>query len=441
MSNAFKTDPNNGSNEENQHNAATQNQIKQIIGIMGAKGGVGKSFVTALLASELARNGFQVGILDADFTGPSIPMLFGLQGPLIVGKYSFLPIQSRSGIKIISLDLLVDDGDQSVIWRESLMGNVIEELWKEVEWGELDYLLLDLPPATSEVSVAIINALPINGVIVVTSPQKIAKTITSKAIAIAQKTGVNILGVVENMAYYIDPDSKNEQFLFGKSTGESAASKAKAPIWAHIPLDPVISDLCDSGKIEDIKLDVGSDLVHSLLEELSVIKTKKASAVQNPDKQISENISYTEQEFSQNENECRLSFNQSTPLCKPYSDIVMHLVQSKENMGVLDQPDAQGHFLGRCGDRMQIDLKIINNRIIEARYLPEGCGVTLACGSMVTKMACLKTLEQANQITPEELITALDGLPEDHVHCAQLAVMALKEALIDAVEGHRNRES
>jgi Mrp family chromosome partitioning ATPase len=212
--------------------AIAHNQINHVIGVISGKGGVGKSFITGLLASSLAQQGYQVGILDADFKGSSIPWMFGLNGPAKIGQYSFVPLQSDSGVKVISTSSLFDNEneDESIIWKESLVGEVIKQLWKEVEWGTLDYLLVDMPPATSEVAVAITQLLPFSGVIIVTMPQELSTKLVNKAVSITQKLDVPILGVVENMAYYLSPETGEKQFIFGQSGGESVASVAKAPL-------------------------------------------------------------------------------------------------------------------------------------------------------------------------------------------------------------------
>ena len=413
------------------------NQINRIIAVMSSKGGVGKSFVTGLLASGLTREGYQVGILDADFTGSSIPMLFGLHGPVKTGQYSIMPLESHSGIKIISPNLLFDDEGQSIIWKESLAGKVVEELWKEVEWGPLDYLLVDMPPANSEIAIAIMKSLPFVGGIIVTTPQGIAAKIVSKAIYMAQNIGVQLLGVVENMAYYLSPDTGQEQLLFGQCHGESVANSANVPLLAQIPLDPMVAKLCDSGNIEDVMLNECSGFIGSFLESLSELEEKVSSfipEIQNTDVEF---LGKNDQNVKkQDMSKPSVSHSPQNHVVQPFSETVIHLVRSKDNIGNLEHPDAQGNFLGKCGDRMQIDLQIISGRILEARFLADGCGATLACGSMITKMACSKTLDEASKITSDDLITALDGLPDDHSHCAELAIMTLREAVIDAIEGH-----
>ncbi|MHC1739876.1 MAG: P-loop NTPase [Anaerolineaceae bacterium] len=406
--------------------------IKRVIGILSSKGGVGKSFLTGLLATELSRLGYQIGILDADLTGPSIPMLFGLHGPVKVGQYSFLPLQTESGIKILSANLLVEDGTQPFIWKNALAGKVIEELFNEVEWGKLDYMLVDLPPATSEVTVSVLESLPFSGVVIVTQPQELSTRIVLKAVRLAQKMNVKIIGLVENMSYFLNPNSDEKQYLFGPSHIGSLSEIENLPILARLPFSPEFSNLCDMGKVEEIFLPESLDLYEAIASSLAIIEAKNIAHPENP-----ATPSIEESQEVTMKPEIPVSSRQATHAGQAFSDIVIRLIQNKDNMGTFDHPDAQGHFLGSCGDRMQIDLQIVDERILGAKFLADGCGATLACGSMITKMACSKTIKEAKTITSEELFSALDGLPDDHLHCADLAVMTLREAVIDGLEGHR----
>jgi Mrp family chromosome partitioning ATPase/NifU-like protein involved in Fe-S cluster formation len=407
--------------------------VKKVIGVLSSKGGVGKSTLTALLAVELSRAGFRVGILDVDLTCPSISLLFGAYGPVKTGQYSFLPLQTRSGIKLISPNMFVEDGTQPFIWKNALAGKVVEELFKEVEWGDLDYLLIDLPPAASEVTVEVLQSIPITGVVIVSQPQELSTRIVAKAVHLAQKMNVDIIGVVENKSYYLAPNFTEKQFLFGPSHIETLSAIANLPILARLPYDPNLSNLCDLGKIEDVLLYDGQGLLDAISTSLKKIELEKLAhpkATTVPTIKKPQEVSDVEKMDA--------SSQQVTHTGEAFSDIVIRLIQNKENIGTFDHPDAEGYFLGSCGDSMQIHLQIVNDRILSARFLADGCGATIACGSMITKMACSKTIKEAEKITSEELITALDGLPEDHLHCAELAVMTLREAVIDAVEGHEN---
>jgi Mrp family chromosome partitioning ATPase len=245
--------------------ASSYNHINRVIAVMSGKGGVGKSLVTGLLAKELACNGFQVGILDADITGPSIPLLFGLHGPVESGPVGIRPLESRCGVKVISMNLLLENEDAPVIWRGPLVGKAITQLWGDVFWGDLDYLLVDLPPGTSDASLTTMQSLPVNGIIMVTTPQSLASMVVRKAVHMAQAIKTPILGVVENMAYFICPDTGKQHFIFGPSHAEEVARAASAPLLAKLPIDPQVAALCDAGKVEDVELAEIPALLDALL--------------------------------------------------------------------------------------------------------------------------------------------------------------------------------
>jgi Mrp family chromosome partitioning ATPase/NifU-like protein involved in Fe-S cluster formation len=404
-------------NPSNEQAPASPNHIHKVIGIVSAKGGVGKSFITGLMACEAARYGYKVGILDADLYGSSIPLIFGVHGPVETGVHSFLPLQSDSGIKIISPNLLLEEERQPIYWKESQIGKLIGELCLNAEWGAVDFLFVDLPPVTSEAGFSILQTLPFAGLILVTQPQKLSATIVTKAIHAANQIGVNILGIVENMSYFHNPGVKDRQEFVENSESESLTITAMAPVIAKIPFDPEVTRLSDAGRFEDVRVEGSLDFFEIFLDALAFLENQDASSAPQS------------------------SCVNSPFTASRFSDIVMDLIRREENMGTLEHPDAQGYFLGSCGDRMQIDLQLAAGKIEEARFLADGCGATLACGSMITSMACSKTLDQAQKITSEELLTALGGLPEDHLHCAELAVMTLREAIIDANEGHANQRS
>ena len=234
--------------------AAPYNHVQRMVAVMSGKGGVGKSLVTGLLASALARDGYQVGILDADITGPSIPMLFGLQGPLEPGPVGIRPLQSWTGIKIISMNFLLENEDTPVIWRGPLIGRAITQLWGDVMWGNLDYMLVDLPPGTSDASLTTMQSLPVNGIVMVTTPQSLASMVVRKAVHMAQAVNTPIIGVVENMAYFVCPDTGKRHFIFGPSHVSEVMMAAGAPLLAQLPIDPQVSALCDAGNIEMVTL-------------------------------------------------------------------------------------------------------------------------------------------------------------------------------------------
>jgi NifU-like protein involved in Fe-S cluster formation len=333
-----------------------------------------------------------VGVLDADITGPSIPMLFGLHGPVEFGPVGIRPLRSRTGIKVISMNLLLENEDQPVIWRGPMVGKAITQLWGDVMWGDLDYLLVDLPPGTSDASLTTLQSLPVNGIVMVTTPQSLASMVVRKAVHMAQAVKTPIIGVVENMAYFICPDCGKRHAIFGPSHAEEVALTANAPLLAQLPIDPLVAALCDAGKIEDVDLREIPALFDAFAKAADLVGSYRAS-----------------QQY--------------------FSEIAIQLIKSRENLGSLKNPDARARIRGRCDDMMQIDLQIMGGRIKEARFITDGCGATVACGSMLTRLARSKTLIQAQQITPEDLIAALDGLPEDHLHCAELAVDTLRQAI------------
>ncbi len=240
--------------EPKEGTAAPYNHIQRVVAVMSGKGGVGKSLVTGLLATALARAGYQVGVLDADITGPSIPMLFGLHGPVEPGPVGIRPLRSWTGVKIISMNFLLESEDQPVIWRGPLIGRAITQLWGDVMWGDLDYLLVDLPPGTSDASLTTMQSLPVNGIVMVTTPQSLATMVVRKAVHMAQAVNTPIIGVVENMAYFVCPDTGEQHFIFGPSHVSEVMLAAGAPLLAQLPIDPQVSALCDAGDIEGVTL-------------------------------------------------------------------------------------------------------------------------------------------------------------------------------------------
>jgi len=232
--------------------AAANNQINRVIAVMSGKGGVGKSLVTGLLATALKRAGQRVGILDADITGPSIPKLFGVHGPPKGSETGIEPVQSRTGIKMMSINFLLPDEGEAVIWRGPMISGAIKQFWGDVQWGVLDTLLVDLPPGTSDAALTVMQSLPISGILMVTTPQSLANMIVRKAVKMAQAVKVPILGVIENMGGFVAPDTGKRYDIFGPSHADEAATLAGAPVLARIPIDPQVAALCDAGRIEEV---------------------------------------------------------------------------------------------------------------------------------------------------------------------------------------------
>lgn len=226
------------------------NQIQNIIAVMSGKGGVGKSLVAGLLAVAFARDGKEVGILDADITGPSIPKMFGLNIHPSGSETGILPILSRSGIEVMSMNLLLPSEDEAVIWRGPLMSKAITQFWEEVLWGNLDYLVVDLPPGTADAALTVLQTLPLAGVIDVFTPQELTGMIVKKAVKMARKLNVRVLGVIENMSYLLLPETGKKLEVFGRSKGEEMAKACEAPLLGQLPIDPQLAKLCDEGNIE-----------------------------------------------------------------------------------------------------------------------------------------------------------------------------------------------
>jgi Mrp family chromosome partitioning ATPase len=256
--------------EPQEGSAASYNHIHRVVAVMSGKGGVGKSFVTGLLATALNKQGYRVGILDADITGPSIPMLFGLSGPLEPGPVGLRPFQNLAGLKVMSMNFLLSNEDQPIIWRGPLIGKAITQLWGDVMWGDLDYLLVDLPPGTSDASLTTMQSLPINGIVMVTTPQSLASMIVRKAVHMAQAVNTPIIGVVENMAYFICPDTGSQHFIFGPSHAKEVAMAAGAPLLAQLPIDPRAAAMCDAGHVEDVDLAEMPGLLEAFIKALPI---------------------------------------------------------------------------------------------------------------------------------------------------------------------------
>ncbi|MBA7483226.1 Iron-sulfur cluster carrier protein [subsurface metagenome] len=244
------------------------NQIKHIIAIMSGKGGVGKSLVAGLAAIALRREGYEVGIMDADITGPSIPKMFGITTRPSGNDTGIFPVISRSGMEIMSMNLLLPQEDSAVIWRGPLMSKAITQFWEDVVWGKLDYLIVDLPPGTADAPLTVMQTIPLTGVIVVFTPQDLTTMIVRKAVNMAQKLDKTVLGVVENMSYLYVPEIDKRIELFGKSRGEEMAKATNAPLLGQLPIDPELAKLCDEGTIERYNSDAFTALSQTLVRAL-----------------------------------------------------------------------------------------------------------------------------------------------------------------------------
>lgn len=224
--------------------------VKKVIGIISGKGGVGKSLVTSMLAVTMQRMGYHAGILDADVTGPSIPKAFGLTGKAKGNELGLYPVKTRTGIDIMSINLLLDDGTDPVVWRGPLIAGMVKQFWTDVIWSEIDFLFIDMPPGTGDVPLTVFQSIPVDGIIVVTSPQELVSMIVSKAVKMAEMMNIPILGLVENMSYFTCPDNGKDYRIFGDSHIEQIACRHNLEVLARLPIDPEIASACDTGTIE-----------------------------------------------------------------------------------------------------------------------------------------------------------------------------------------------
>lgn len=246
--------------------ATPYNHIAHVIAVLSGKGGVGKSTVSALLAVTLRRQGLKVGILDADITGPSIPkMLLTNHDHPSGSPMGIVPIETASGIKVMSINLLLADPNQAVIWRGPLISGAIKQFYNDVYWGDLDYLIVDLPPGTSDASLTVLQSIPLNGIVMVTTPQSLAGMVVRKASAMARQLGIPLLGVIENMAYLECPDCGKQIALFGESNVAELTASVGAPLLGRLPLQPEIAPLADSGRLDDYAGDGFEAIVERLL--------------------------------------------------------------------------------------------------------------------------------------------------------------------------------
>ena len=238
--------------------------IKHVYAIMSGKGGVGKSSTTACLASAMAKKGYKVGIMDADITGPSIPTAFGLNTRAVGDGESIFPELTTGGIKVISLNLLLENKGDPVIWRGSLLGGVVKQFWSDVRWGELDYLFIDMPPGTGDVPLTVFQSLPVDGVIIVTSPQDLVSMIVAKAVKMANMMHIPVLGFVENYSYLRCPDCGKKISVFGKSHLDEIAAQFDLPILARLPIDPAVAEAYDNGQMETVNTEALSAAVEAI---------------------------------------------------------------------------------------------------------------------------------------------------------------------------------
>nr|MBO4518160.1 P-loop NTPase [Clostridia bacterium] len=233
-----------------------QSNIKKVIGVVSGKGGVGKSLITSLLAANVQKSGYNAAILDADITGPSIPKLFGIKEKAFSPDGKFLmPAVSKNGVEIMSVNLLLENDSDPVVWRGPIIAGTVKQFWTDVMWGDVDYMFVDMPPGTGDVALTVFQSLPLDGIVIVSSPQELVAMIVEKAVKMAEMMNIPILGIAENMSYFKCPTCGEKNYIFGKSNLKSVAEKYGIKNSVQIPIDPLIAEYADKGLIEDLNAD------------------------------------------------------------------------------------------------------------------------------------------------------------------------------------------
>ncbi len=232
---------------ENPH---PDSRIKKVIGVVSGKGGVGKSLITDMLAVSFSRLGYHCGILDADITGPSVPKAFGITEKATGNETTIFPVKTKTGIDIMSVNLLLPNATDPVIWRGPVIAGTVKQFWTDVLWDDIDYLFVDMPPGTGDVPLTVFQSIPVDGIVVVTSPQELVSMIVGKAVKMAEMMNIPVIGLVENMSYILCPDCGKKLSVFGESHIEEIASEYKVPVIGRIPIDSKLAAACDKGMIE-----------------------------------------------------------------------------------------------------------------------------------------------------------------------------------------------
>lgn len=240
-------------------------RVRKVIGVVSGKGGVGKSLVTSLLAVVMNRKGYRVGILDGDITGPSIPKAFGISGKAPMDERGVHPALSKAGISVMSINLLLDEDTDPVVWRGPLVGGAVKQFWTDVIWDDIDYMFIDMPPGTGDVPLTVFQSIPVDGIIVVTSPQELVSMIVAKAVKMAELMNIPVIGLVENMSYFVCPDCGSSHHIFGESHIDQIALTHSVPVLAKLPIDPTIASFVDEGRIEELS-SYGLEQVANLIE-------------------------------------------------------------------------------------------------------------------------------------------------------------------------------
>lgn len=245
-------------------------KVKKVIGVVSGKGGVGKSLVTSMLAVTMQRRGYRAAILDADVTGPSIPKVFGLKEKAKGNDLGIFPAETKTGIQVMSINLLLENDTDPVVWRGPIIAGTVKQFWSDVIWTDVDYMFVDMPPGTGDVPLTVFQSLPLDGIVVVTSPQDLVSMIVSKAVKMAKMMNIPVIGVVENYSYLQCPDCGKKIPLFGESKIDAVASQYSLPVLAQIPIDPQLAKVCDLGVVELFEGDYmenAADVVENFIKE------------------------------------------------------------------------------------------------------------------------------------------------------------------------------
>ena len=245
-------------------------RIKKVIGIVSGKGGVGKSLVTGLMSVLSQRAGYKTAIMDADITGPSIPKMFGLKERAQGSEMGILPVATKTGIEVMSLNLLVKNETDPVIWRGPVIAGTVKQFWTEVIWNDVDFMFVDMPPGTGDVALTVFQSRPLDGIVIVTSPQELVSMIVEKAVNMAKLMNIPVLGIVENMSYLSCPDCGKQIKVFGESHVEEVASQYSLKVLAKVPIDPALANLCDKGALELMECDAMEAAADYIEEALKI---------------------------------------------------------------------------------------------------------------------------------------------------------------------------
>lgn len=246
--------------------ANSQSSIKKIIAVVSGKGGVGKSMVTGSLAVMMQRKGYRTAILDADITGPSIPKMFGIEGRAMGTEEGIEPRVSKNGVEIMSVNLLLEHNDDPVVWRGPIIAGTVKQFWGDVVWGDVDYMFIDMPPGTGDVPLTVFQSIPVDGIVIVTSPQDLVSMIVRKACNMAKMMNIPVVGLVENMSYLVCPDCNKKINVFGESHLDQTAAEMGLSVLGKMPIDPALAELCDKGDIESMQADYLAEAA-SLVEQ------------------------------------------------------------------------------------------------------------------------------------------------------------------------------